>query len=80
MRKYWDDEQVYSQPSESLLKKNAGESIKKEKRCIRLSFQAESLPKAGGELHGVRIWNDMRTMLPDWNGGSDMSEVGLLLI
>lgn len=30
MRKYWDDEQVYSQPSESLLKKNAGESIKKQ--------------------------------------------------
>lgn len=30
MRKYWDDEQVYSQPSESLLKKNASESIKKQ--------------------------------------------------
>lgn len=28
MRKYWDDNQVYNQPSESLLKKNASESIK----------------------------------------------------
>lgn len=32
MRKYWDEEQVYSQPSESLLKKNAGESKKKQQR------------------------------------------------
>lgn len=32
MRKYWDEDQVYSQPSESLLKKNAGESIKKQHR------------------------------------------------
>lgn len=30
MRKYWDEEQVYSQPSESLLKRNAGASIKKQ--------------------------------------------------
>ncbi len=28
MKKYWDEDQVYSQPSESLLKRNAGESIK----------------------------------------------------
>lgn len=30
MKKYWDEEQVYSQPSESMLKKNASESIKKQ--------------------------------------------------
>lgn len=30
MRKYWDEDQVYSQPSESLLKKNASETIKKQ--------------------------------------------------
>lgn len=30
MRKYWDEDQVYSQPSESLLKKNADESVRKQ--------------------------------------------------
>lgn len=32
MRKYWDEDQVYSQPSESLLKRNAGASIKKQQK------------------------------------------------
>ena len=30
MRKYWDEDQVYSQPSERLLKKNANESVRKQ--------------------------------------------------
>ena len=42
MRKYWDEEQQFSQPSESLLKKNADESIKKQQ-------------KKGKEMHPIFI-------------------------
>lgn len=31
MKNYWDDGELYSQPSESLLKRNASDSLKKQK-------------------------------------------------
>ena len=31
MKNYWDDGELYSQPSESLLRRNASDSLKKQK-------------------------------------------------
>lgn len=42
MRKYWDEAPVYSQPSESLLKRNADESMKKQQ-------------KKGKEMHPIIV-------------------------
>lgn len=53
MRKYWDEEAVYSQPSTSLLKRNAKESIQKQQ-------------KKGKQLHPVVI--EGRTIAKSWWG------------
>lgn len=55
MRKYWDEEQQFSQPSESLLKKNADESIKKQQ-------------KKGKEMHPIFIKG--RSITKTWWGNA----------
>nr|WP_295279049.1 hypothetical protein [uncultured Blautia sp.] len=55
MRKYWDEEQQFSQPSESLLKKNADESIKKQQ-------------KKGKEMHPIFIKG--RAITKTWWGNA----------
>ena len=55
MRKYWDEEQQFSQPSESLLKKNADESIKKQQ-------------KKGKEMHPISIKG--RSITKTWWGNA----------
>lgn len=53
MRRYWEIDQTFAQPSESLLKKNLKESVKsKKKREIswsRLLFPAGQLQKLVGK-------------------------------
>lgn len=53
MRKYWDEAAVYSQPSTSLLKRNAKESMQKQQ-------------KKGKQLHPVVI--EGRTIAKSWWG------------
>mgnify|MGYP000243713333 CR=1 FL=1 len=76
MRRYWEIDQTFAQPSESLLKKNLKESVKsKKKREIswsRLLFPAGQLQKAGGEKPGVTIWSTMRILQAGWSVGSVM--------
>lgn len=55
MRKYWDEAQQFSQPSEGLLKKNADESIKKQQ-------------KKGKELHPIFIKG--RAITKTWWGNA----------
>ena len=55
MRKYWDEEQQFSQPSESLLKKNADESLKKQQ-------------KKGKEMHPIFIQG--RAITKTWWGNA----------
>lgn len=55
MKKYWDEAQQFSQPSEGLLKKNADESIKKQQ-------------KKGKELHPIFIKG--RAITKTWWGNA----------
>ena len=55
MRKYWDEAQQFSQPSEGLLKKNTDESIKKQQ-------------KKGKELHPIFIKG--RAITKTWWGNA----------
>ena len=76
MRRYWEIDQTFAQPSESLLKKNLKESVKKQKEreisWSRLLFPAGQLLKAGGEKPGVTIWSAMRILQAGWSVGSVM--------
>lgn len=55
MRKYWDESQEFSQPSGDLLKKNAGETIEKQR-------------KKGKELHPVLVTG--RAITKTWWGNA----------
>ena len=70
MRRYWEIDQTFAQPSESLLKKNLKESVKKQKE--KGNKLAGQLQKAGGEKPGVTIWSTMRILQAGWSVGSVM--------
>ena len=73
MRRYWENEQTFTQPSESLLKKNSWESVKKQK-------EKGHTQKAGGDRHGVITWSIMPILPTDWTGANVMSVQAPLLI
>lgn len=76
MRRYWEIDQTFAQPSESLLKKNLKESVKKQKekgnKLEPVVISGRAIAKAGGEKPGVTIWSTMRILQAGWSVGSVM--------
>ena len=60
MSQYWENT-VYEQPSEEKIRKNAADTVQKEKKKGK---------------RGVRIWSVMRIMRAGLTGVKDMSEPG----
>ena len=83
MRRYWEIDQTFAQPSESLLKKNLKESVKKQKKreisWSRLLFPEGQLQKAGGEKPGVTIWSTMRILQTGWERGKRYVRTGTVI-
>ena len=50
MRRYWEIDQTFAQPSESLLKKNLKESVKKQKEKGNTSRKKKYLGQKGKEI------------------------------
>ncbi len=76
MKNYWDDGELYSQPSESLLKRNASDSLKKQKMKGKtmhpIIISSRKIARSWWGMRGVKIWKDMRITPPDWNVGNGM--------
>lgn len=77
MSRYWEDA-VYEQPSEDKIRKNAADTVKKEKKKGKtlspVIISGRTIAKEWWGKHGVKTWSAMRIMRADLTGGKDMSE------
>lgn len=76
MRRYWEIDQTFAQPSESLLKKNLKESVKKQKekgnKLEPVVISGRAIAKSWWGKPGVTIWSTMRILQAGWSVGSVM--------
>ena len=80
MRRYWEIDQTFAQPSESLLKKNLKESVKKQKgkgnKLEPVVISGRTIAKSWCAKHGVTIWSAMQILRAGWSAGSAMCGPG----
>lgn len=77
MSRYWEDA-VYEQPSEEKIRKNAADTVQKEKKKGKnlspVIIAGRVIAKEWWAGHGAKTWSAMRIMRAGLTGEKDMLE------